>query len=166
MQRIAIVGIGGLFPGADASTDDDHLETFWKNIQSGRDCSREAPADRWLLDKKDVWSSELEADKVNSIRGCFLDDFQLDPTGLDLDQDILAKLDPMFHVLLHAGRQAWHDTNNGKLDKQRVGVIIGNIVLPTDASSVLADETLGPVFAAQILGKPVEQKHKTESLNR
>jgi len=166
MQRIAIVGIGGLFPGADASTDDDHLETFWKNIQSGRDCSREAPADRWLLDKEDVWSSELEADKVNSIRGCFLDDFQLDPTGLDLDQDILAKLDPMFHVLLHAGRQAWHDTNNGKLDKQRVGVIIGNIVLPTDASSVLANETLGPVFTAQILGKPVEQKHKTESLNR
>ena len=90
----------------------------------------------------------------------------MDPTGLDLDKDILAKLDPMFHVLLHAGKQAWQDTNNGKLDKSRVGVIIGNIVLPTDSSSALADEALGPVFESQILGKQPEENNKTESLNR
>ncbi len=170
MQRIAIVGIGGLFPGADTATDDHHLEIFWRNIQSGRDCSREVPADRWLLDKEDALndnkSGELAADKVNSIRGCFLDDFQLDSTGLNIDKDILAKLDPMFHVLLHAGREAWQDTNIDNLDKQRVGVIIGNIVLPTDTSSALADETLGPVFESQLLGKPPEENKKTESLNR
>ena len=169
MQRIAIVGIGGLFPGADSSSDHQsgqHLEEFWKNIQSGRDCSREVPADRWLLDKANAWAKDLTPDKVNSIRGCFLDSFQLDPTDLDLNEDILAKLDPMFHVLLHAGRQAWQDANNDKLDKQRVGVIIGNIVLPTDASSALADETLGPAFESQLLGKQIEGKNKTESLNR
>jgi PfaB family protein len=175
MQRIAIVGIGGLFPGA-AGTEghtqtEGNLETFWKNIQTGRDCSREVPEDRWLLNKDDVWSSELAADKVNSIRGCFLDSLQLDPADLDLDKNILAKMDPMFHVLLHAGRQAWQDANNDKLDKhkinkQRVGVIIGNIVLPTDSSSALADETLGPVFESQLLGPQAEENNKTESLNR
>lgn len=169
MQGIAIVGIGGLFPGTDISPDQQsgkHLDEFWKNIQSGRDCSREVPAGRWLLDKENAWSAELVADKVNSIRGCFLDSFQMDPTGLDLDKDILAKLDPMFHVLLHAGQQAWQDVNNSKLDKSRVGVIIGNIVLPTDSSSALADETLGPVFESQLLGKLHEENNKTESLNR
>jgi len=170
MQRIAIVGIGGLFPGAGDTENhtetEGHLETFWRNIQTGRDCSREVPKDRWLLDKDDAWSAELAADKVNSIRGCFLDSLKLDPTGLDLDKNILAKLDPVFHVLLHAGRQAWQDTNNDNLDKQRVGVIIGNIVLPTDSSSALADEILGPVFESQLLGKQAEENNKTESLNR
>ena len=170
MQRIAIVGIGGLFPGAGDTEGhtqtENHLETFWKNIQTGRDCSRVVPDDRWLLSKDDAWSFELAADKVNSIRGCFLDTFQLDPTGLDLDKNILAKLDPMFHVLLHAGQQAWQDANNDNLDKQRVGVIMGNIVLPTDSSSALADEILGPVFESQLLGKRPEENNKTESLNR
>ncbi len=184
MQRIAIVGIGGLFPGTGETKNrtltENHLETFWKNIQTGRDCSREVPDGRWLLNKEDALnenkSAELAADKVNSIRGCFLDSLELDPTGLDLDKDILAKLDPMFHILLHAGRQAWQDANNGgldkpklnkpKIDKQRVGVIIGNIVLPTDSSSALADETLGPVFESQLLGKQAEENNTTESLNR
>ena len=174
MQRIAIVGIGGLFPGAGdtegRTQTGSHLETFWKNIQTGRDCSREVPEDRWLLDKEDALnenkSAELAADKVNSIRGCFLDSLELDPTGLDLDKDILAKLDPMFHILLHAGRQAWQDVNHDNLNKQRIGVIIGNIVLPTDSSSALADETLGPVFESQLLGKQTEEYYKTESLNR
>ncbi len=59
MQRIAIVGLGGLFPGADSTSDHQsgqHLDQFWKNIQSGRDCSREVPTGRWLLDKADALS--------------------------------------------------------------------------------------------------------------
>ncbi|MCH8977234.1 MAG: hypothetical protein IH909_06385, partial [Proteobacteria bacterium] len=152
MQRIAIVGIGGLFPGADGSTD-QHLEEFWKNIQTARDCTREVPADRWLLKKEDArtvdQTSELTADKVNSSRGCFLDSFQLNTDNLDIDKEILEQLDPLFHLLLHAGQEAWLDCKHESLDKQRVGIIIGNIVLPTDASSTLADELLGPVFEAQ-----------------
>lgn len=166
MQRIAIVGIGGLFPGTENTQTENNLETFWKNIQSGSDCSREVPAGRWLLDNNDAWTKDLMPDKVNSIRGCFLDSFQLDSTNLDLDKDILANLDPMFQILLHAGRQAWQDVNNNKLDKQRVGVIIGNIVLPTDSSSALADETLGPAFESQLLGKQADENNQTESLNR
>ncbi len=174
MQRVAIVGIGGLFPRASSAKDstqtEDHLKTFWKDIQAGLDCSREVPEGRWCIKKEDAWSAELTIDKVNSIRGCFLNPFQLDPTGLDLDEDILAKLDPMFHILLHAGRQAWQDANqereNNKLNKKRVGIIIGNIVLPTDSSSMLADETLGAVFESQLLGNKREGNDKTEPLNR
>ena len=169
MQRIAIVGIGCLFPGADSLLghhSSGHLDEFWKNIQTARDCSREVPAGRWLLSKKDAWANDLAPDKVTSIRGCFLESFQLDPEGLDIDKNVLEKLDPLFHVLLHAGRQAWQDTHSGNLDKQRVGVVVGNIALPTDASSALADEFLGSAFESQLLGKQIETSNKTESLNR
>jgi acyl transferase domain-containing protein/3-hydroxymyristoyl/3-hydroxydecanoyl-(acyl carrier protein) dehydratase len=159
-QRIAIVGMGGVFPGAS------NLVEFWDNIQAARDCAQEVPDDRWLLDKKDVYAREVSPDKVNSIRGCFVDSFTLDPEGLDIDKAILARLDPMFHLLLHAGRQAWEDTVTEKLERKRVGVIIGNIVLPTDTASAIADEILGPVFESQILGKPIEEQSKTDRLNR
>ena len=38
MQRIAIVGIGGLFPGTDSPPDDQsgqHLDEFWKILSEG-----------------------------------------------------------------------------------------------------------------------------------
>ncbi len=171
MQRIAIVGIGGLFPSAkDQDKTKPHLEAFWENIQMGRDCSREVPKDRWCLSKDDAYSDELAVDKVNSVRGCFLDAFDLNTDNLDIDRNILEQLDPAFHVLLHAGQEAWLDTKHEHLDKQRVGIIIGNIVLPTDASSSLTDELLGPVFESPMLGDPdplpKQNKHKIHSLNR
>ena len=112
-------------------------------IRSGGNAAREVPPDRWILDPAQVFSSEVSADKVNSKHGCFIDDFAFDPKGLNLDPTTLAGLDPAFHLLLHAGSQAWRDAATTQLNRKRVGVVIGNIVLPTDASSVLADEILG-----------------------
>ena len=42
-ESVAIVGIGGIFPGAP------HLEQFWDNIRNGRSAAREVPDGRWLL---------------------------------------------------------------------------------------------------------------------
>src|SRR6185503_6349149 len=53
------------------------------------------------------------------------------------------ELDPMFHLGLHAARQAWTSAKTEGVDKDRVGVIIGNIVLPTDGVSALSREVLG-----------------------
>lgn len=170
MVHIAIVGIGGIFPSTEdlsrQQTHVDHLTEFWQNIQAGRDCAREVPADRWLLGKEDVYGDHLLSDKVNSMRGCFLQDTVAEYADFDLDPDILAALDPMFHILLQAGLQAWRDIRVDKLNKQRVGVIIGNIVLPTDKSSALAEEYLLPAFESQLFSKPVATEKRTESLNR
>ncbi len=57
-------------------------------------------------------------------------------------------LDPMFRILLHAGNQAWKDCHTESLDKKRTGIIIGNIALPTDYSSQLAESILDRVIAA------------------
>ena len=78
--------------------------------------------------------------------GCFVEGFELDPEGLDLDPALLARLDPMFHLALHAGRAAWRDARTEELDRSRVGVVFGNIVLPTETASAIARSTLGRTF--------------------
>ncbi|SIO57153.1 PfaB family protein [Singulisphaera sp. GP187] len=144
-ERVAIVGIGGIFP---QSPD---LDRFWANVAGGIDTTREVPRGRWLLDVADAYDPRVGApDRVYSTRGGFIEDFQLDPSGLDLDPAELGRLDPMFHLALHAGRQAWRSAVTTELDRGRVGVVFGNIVLPTETSSALAREVLGRTIAEQV----------------
>ena len=135
---IAVVGMGGIFPGAP------DLDRFWANITAGVDGSREVPPHRWVLDAARAHDSEIgAADKVYSTRGCFIEDFHLDLRDLDLDPDVVAALDPLYHLALHAGRQAVEDAGLSRGSRDRVGVVIGNIALPTDSSSKIAREILG-----------------------
>ena len=136
-QRVAIVGIGGIFPQSAT------LEQFWSNIQAGIDTAREVPAGRWILANEDVFDPNVGApDRVYSLRGCFIEGFQFDPEGLQLDSSLLQQLDPMYHLALHAGRQAWRDAFTRDLDLTRVGVVLGNIALPTDSVSAITREIL------------------------
>ena len=51
-ERIAIVGLGGIFPGAmDAAQ-------LWEHVKARRSMSREVPAGRWPLAVKDVFAAK------------------------------------------------------------------------------------------------------------
>lgn len=151
-NRIAIVGVGAIFPDAQ------DIHQFWQNILTGKDSARTPPAGRWPLSMDDVYADKIAPDKVYSKYACFVDDFLAETDGLTIDQDTLAALDPMFHMLLHVGAQAWRDAVTDKLNRDRVGVIIGNVALPTKSSSAISDEILLPVFESQL-----STKHKTVS---
>ena len=87
---IAIVGMGGVFPGASS------LDHFWRNIVDGVDVSREPPPGRWVLDASDAFSRAYAPDKVASTRACFVEhDPTIDDEGLDLDPHLIAGLDPL-----------------------------------------------------------------------
>ncbi|MCZ6803834.1 MAG: beta-ketoacyl synthase N-terminal-like domain-containing protein [Proteobacteria bacterium] len=159
-QSIAIVGIGGVFPGAR------DLDEFWQNILEARDTAIDVGADRWRLDPDDLYSADLSPDKVNSRRACLIQDFEFNPVGFNVKPDLLRRLDPLYQILLHAGRDAWADAKTDSINKERVGVIIGNIVLPTESSSRFSDEIFKPLFEAQLFDKPEKQVETTESLNR
>ena len=157
---IAIVGFGGVFPGAESQKD------FWRNIERGEDSARDVPSDRWYLDPDEAYSPEIAAaDRVYSRRACLLGDFELDSNGLSIDTQILDGLDPMFRVALYAAQMAVADARPDTLDRDRTGVIFGNIVLPTDASSALALESLGRSFTER-LGQADVESDATEPLNR
>src|SRR5438094_8066322 len=145
LPPVAIVGIGGIFPQAPT------LHQFWSNIRDRVDAAREPPPGRWLLSLQDAFDPRrARPDKVYSKRGCFVEDFRLDPDGLAIERALLDQLDRVFHLALHAGRQAWRDVVTKNLDRLRVGVIIGNIVLPTEHSSFLAQEYLGQMFEEEV----------------
>ena len=161
-RRVAIVGMGGIFPGSGT------LDAFWTTILEGKDTSREVPDGRWFLDPDEAFKSPPPApDRVYSRRGCFVEDFTLDPAGFHLEADFLERLDPMFHLALHAGRQAFQDAVTEGLDLRRVGVLLGNIVLPTDTSSALTREILGALMEEKIRGAAAPGPRFTmEPLNR
>lgn len=159
---VAIVGIGGLYPDAP------DLERFWDNIRSGHSAAREVPPDRWSIAADKVFSPEVGArDRVYSKQGCFISAIPrtAPASGLSPEPKIPSGLDPLFHLLLYAGRQAFSDAITGPLDRSRIGVIIGNLALPTEKSSQFSWEILGRTFEEKLLGR-CSSKAATEPLNR
>jgi acyl transferase domain-containing protein/3-hydroxymyristoyl/3-hydroxydecanoyl-(acyl carrier protein) dehydratase len=129
-DAVAIVGYGGVFPGADGP------EQFWTNIVQGVDATTEVPPGRWLLGRAEVFDpAGPRLDKVYSTRGGFVPDLPLECAGLDLDPELLHRLDPVFQLAIITGRAAWSSAQTASLDPDRVGVIFGNIILPTERSS-------------------------------
>ena len=131
---IAVVGSAGRFPGSGSD-----LGRFWTNVRTAADCSREAPEGRWLLPPDRCYDPRVaNPDTVCSTRGYFLDPFEPDIAGLGLPPGLIDGLDPLFHLIMDVGHRAWKSGPTADLDRRKVGVILGNICLPTDKASDLA----------------------------
>lgn len=162
-EPIAIVGIGGVFPGAST------LEDFWRLVEAGRDSCRPVPAGRWILDPSSIQGSVPGTpDTVFTARGCFVDTFETTASIPGLPPGTAESLDPNFHLLLQAGRAAFAGARMACVDLSRVGVIVGNLALPTDGSSALCEEVLTPLYrqavfpdrrqeAARLRGNPLNR---------
>ena len=74
-----------------------------------------------------------------------------DISGLHVSSDFLDRLDPLFRLLVMAGKQAFDDACIKGEDHRGTGVILGNLVLPTDALSAMAEETLFRTFEEKVL---------------
>jgi acyl transferase domain-containing protein/3-hydroxymyristoyl/3-hydroxydecanoyl-(acyl carrier protein) dehydratase len=160
INKIAIVGIGGVFPGAR------DLDEFWQNILDAKDTAVNVSADRWRMVPDDLYGPELAPDKVNSRRACLIKDFQFNPERLNIDAELLKHLDPMYQILLNAGRDAWDDAKTETVNKERVGIVIGNIALPTESSSQFSDEIFKQLFEDQLNIDSEKKSQATNSLNR
>ena len=151
-ERVAIVGLGGVFAGSPDPS------RFWENVARGVDATTEVPPGRWAVEPPEAFDPAVAApDRVYATRGGFVEGFAFDPEGLDLDPDLARRLDPSFQLALHAGRAAWRDAATSGLDRSRVGVVFGQIVLPTESASALARETLGRRSGAGPLTEPLNR---------
>jgi PfaB family protein len=159
LAPIAVVGLGGLFPQAP------DLDTFQRHIHSRHDASRVAPPGRWVLDPRDAYRPDPEPDAVYSTRACFIEDFVFDAAGLNLDADTLHGLDPLYELVLHAGREAFADAHTRTLNRERVGVTLAAIALPTDGASRITSEILGHTFTHALLGTPARPAPLSSPLN-
>lgn len=136
-ERVAIVGADGLFPGAAT------LDEFWQNVRDGVDASREVPPGRWIVPPERAFDPRPGTlDRVVSTRGYFLDPFEPDLAGLDIDPSLVGELDVLFQLTLHIGNGAFRSAKMDSVNRKRVGAILGSIALPTDRISDLVRETV------------------------
>jgi len=139
-EAIAVVGMGGLFPGAEDTA------TLWANICSKKDATREVDKDRWIAPPVAMLSGDLQPDKAYSARCCLLPEFRVDPHELNLPSDLLSALDPLHLLALRAGRQAVSGDHPPRLNREKTGVILAALVLPTDSSSSLTRRIFGRIL--------------------
>jgi len=142
---IAVVGLGGVFPDAP------DVPTFARNMLAGHSAVRDVPPGRWIVDPRHMVTTEFTVDRAYARRGAFVESFDFDPTGLDIDAELLDRLDPLYRLSLAAGAQAWRDAVTTGLDRSRIGVALAAIALPTDASSAITREMLGSNFEQRLL---------------
>ncbi|MES0445553.1 MAG: beta-ketoacyl synthase N-terminal-like domain-containing protein [Desulfobacterales bacterium] len=151
---IAVVGMAGLFPGAL------DLNGFWQNIVNKVDSTSEVPADRWIVDPDAMFDPDYMPDKTFSKRACLIHDFKFDPEGIDLEKDLLQALDPLYHLVLHTGREALSSCVTTSINKKNIGIVLAAIALPTDASSSITRKILGASFEEKLFGNIAPDKYE------
>lgn len=138
-DRIAIVGQAIRLPGAG-----DDLDDFWSAVKNAWDCSSEVPASRWPRPAEEYHDPRIaNPDTVYSTRGYYLAPFKPDLTDLHIEQAFVNELDTLFHLVLDVGNRAWRSARTNLVDRSRVGVVLGNICLPTLKANALCREYLG-----------------------
>jgi acyl transferase domain-containing protein/3-hydroxymyristoyl/3-hydroxydecanoyl-(acyl carrier protein) dehydratase len=137
-RAIAIVGLGGRFPGAASAS------ALWNLVVDGRSMARAVPVSRWPVEASAVVSAAGGVDRARSQTACVLDPFEPDLRGLDVEP---ATLTALSKLTLDVAVQTFRSAAEAKIDRTRTSAIIANIALPTDGASRLAEQlVLGPIF--------------------
>ncbi|MEW5848271.1 MAG: beta-ketoacyl synthase N-terminal-like domain-containing protein [Myxococcota bacterium] len=131
-EPIAVVGMGGIFPGAEG------VDAFWRMIMDGRDTTREVPKDRWDIDRH--WSNDpTRLDRSYSRLGCFLEKLPSLEERWRIPPSAAESLDPSHLLVLRCAEEALSDARYtpGRWDKDRVAVMLA--FLPYQGKKFLAD---------------------------
>lgn len=131
MDKIAIIGIGCLFPDADQPG------VFWENLLQARRSVSTATVRQMGVDPQIFYDPVRgKRDKYYSIQGGFIQEFAFDPHGYRLPAAQLAALDELFQWPLTVARAALADA--GYLPQGdatlNCGVVLGNLSFPTRRS--------------------------------
>ncbi|MCA2979175.1 MAG: hypothetical protein INH37_12875, partial [Myxococcaceae bacterium] len=133
-RAIAVVGLGGRFPGAPGPG------ALWELVASGRSAARDVPAGRWPVPVEPFVDAGAAVDRARSRRACLLEPFELDVGPLEVDA---AALTPLSRLVLQVAVDALRSAR-GAVDRRRTGAVVANIALPTDGASAWAERLLVP----------------------
>ena len=142
--KIAVVGMSGVFPQAFSTRE------FIANILNKKDAVIQIPEHRWPGPVNGFISAHGEEDTAVSKQAGLIEGFNFDPAGFRIDETVLTQLDPVHHLVLHAGRDAFLQSVHTRDTLKRTGVILAAIALPTRESArfsshVLLSQTAQPV---------------------
>ena len=120
-EPIAIVGLGGRFPGAE------NIEVFWNLLIHGSNAIREVPAQRWNADHF-YDPTPATKGRMNTRWGGFLDHIDtFDASFFGISPREAASMDPQQRILLEV---AWEALEHGGLAPEQLagtstGVFVG-----------------------------------------
>lgn len=121
-RDIAIVGIGGRFPGAAS------VSAFWDVLAEKRDVMSEVPRTRW---NKDIyWQPGDRAHyRTYAKRGGFIHDFTADWKRYKVPPKLVERNDPLQFMVLESALDALDDAGIEleKIDRTRVAVLVGSV---------------------------------------
>ena len=127
VEPIAIIGLSGRYARADS------VEALWHNLESGKDCIEEIPADRWPLDgffHPDPQEA-VERGRSYSKWGSFLAEFAcFDPDFFRISRVEAMAMDPQERLFLEGCWEVLEDAGYTRETlrqdyEQRVGVFVG-----------------------------------------
>ena len=138
MEKVAIIGLSCLFPGAHTP------EQFWQNLVEEKDTTSSATAEKMGSDPAVFYDPKSETpDCYYCLNGGFIKDFIFDATGYVFPKTFEG-LDDIFKWSLYVAKQALKDS--GYLDNQSAlancGVILGNLSAPTK----LSQQIVSPIY--------------------
>lgn len=120
-EMIAIIGMGGRFPGAP------NLEAFWRLLSEGQEAITEVPSDRWDI-AAFYDPAPATPGKMNTRWGGFLPDIALfDAAFFGISPREAARIDPQQRLLLEVTWEALEDGGlvPSTLAGTQAGVFIG-----------------------------------------
>nr|MDH3093128.1 polyketide synthase [Bacillus velezensis] len=143
-EPIAIVGMSGVFPKAA------NIDEYWRNLEEGKDCITEVPADRW--DWREYYGDPLnEANKTNVKWGGFIDGVaDFDPLFFGISPLEAEQMDPQRRLLMMYAWKAIEDAGYSakSLSGTKTGLYIGTG--NTGYGSLFSDLDIGGASAANM----------------
>ncbi|MFE9610907.1 beta-ketoacyl synthase N-terminal-like domain-containing protein [Streptomyces sp. NPDC006012] len=121
MERIAIVGMAALMPGAAT------LDAYWRNLVDGVDAITDVPEGRWDPEFRAVGRSHA-SDRIYCRRGGFIDDLAtFEPLRYGIMPNSVADMEPDQLISLEVAAAAVEDAGGAERmpDADRIGVILG-----------------------------------------
>jgi polyketide-type polyunsaturated fatty acid synthase PfaA len=143
-ERIAIIGVGSLFPGSINAAD------FWQNIKQGIDFVEEILPTHWLVD--DFYDPTPNTpDKTYCKRGAFLPTVDFDPVEFGIPPNVIPAIDTSQLLALMVAKQTFEDAMGEAYktqDLSRVSVIIGSSTL--EAIQYMAGRLQHPIWTKSL----------------
>jgi acyl transferase domain-containing protein/NAD(P)-dependent dehydrogenase (short-subunit alcohol dehydrogenase family) len=148
---VAIVGVGGVFPGAKTADE------FWANLAARKDVMCEVPVARW---KKEIYhqAGDRAPYRTYSKRGAFVEGFAANWRRYKVPPKLVERNDPLQFMLLESALDALEDAKIDleKIDRGRVAVIMGSVFgsdFALELSLAIRSEELAETIAEFAPGK-------------
>ncbi|MCP4745080.1 MAG: beta-ketoacyl synthase [Desulfobacteraceae bacterium] len=131
---IAVVAMSGVFPKAIG------IDAFWNNIVQKVSAVADIPDNHWPGAVDWVYDPSSALDKTYSRKACLVDGFSFDQLDFDqlnnnLKTMLPEKLDHLHKWVIFSAWDAFKKIYSDRYEKDRIGIIMASIALPTDATS-------------------------------